>query len=122
MIYTIDDEWSVSQLLTESWHFIQHDESVRAIQVLQFVAFLAGMVLYHIRHRTFLFRRFSWLQAVKHFGAGMIMVAGVRMMEGGNDHLLFKKLPSLTPAALLLLVVMLASIAGTLFVGDKIHR
>ena len=42
------------------------------------------------------------------------MAVGARQMNGGNDNLLFYRLPSLASEVLLLLLVLCASIAATL--------
>jgi hypothetical protein len=119
-IYTSNIGWSLSDLLTEIWHFVRHNESINVIRLAGFAAFLTGMVLYHTRYHKVTFKRLSATKGIKHFFAGIIMMTGSRMMGGGNDNLLFYKLPSLTPEVFLLLFVLLLSIAITLFLRKRV--
>lgn len=121
-IYTTHIGWSLSGLLTESWHFIRHNQTINGIRIAGFSAFLTGMILYHFYYQDFILSRWSITKGIKHFAAGIIMMIGASMMGGGNDNLLFHKLPSLTLEVFLLLFIMLSSIAMTLFIFENMRQ
>ena len=113
--------WSLSQLIINIWYFIYSDSQFIALQMWEFVAFLLGMWLYHFRYSQFEWKRFNYAIAIKNFIAGTIMVLGARMMGGGNDTLLFARLPTLVPEIFTLLFVLILSIYFSRGLIDKLN-
>lgn len=122
VLYPSTPGWSLSQLMINCWHWFQHDAVVPAIRLVEFLAFLSGMLAYRLRFGGMAFVRLRPVRAIIHFLAGWVMVVGARLMGGGNDSLLFRKLPSLTPQVLLQLLVMCLSIAATLCLMRRLRR
>lgn len=102
--------WSVSQLIINIGYFVYSDSRFIPLQFIEFSSFLFGMWLYHFKYSQFKWQKINQKYAFKNFIAGVIMVVGARMMGGGNDTLLFKKLPTLMPGILLLLITLILSI------------
>ncbi|MCS2152177.1 hypothetical protein MUU49_06210 [Scandinavium goeteborgense] len=121
-LYVSDADWSLSQLLNEIYQFFHHGTPFRPSHLFKLSAFIAGMRVFTLWHRRFTVSRFSILRSLRHFCAGLIMLTGARMMGGGNDNLLFIKLPSLTPQALLTVLVLIASTVVTRVVIKKYYR
>ncbi|MGL4724095.1 MAG: YeeE/YedE thiosulfate transporter family protein [Scandinavium sp.] len=113
LIYSANIGWSLSRLITDVWYVVRYDEILNKMRMAGFIAFLMGMLLYHLYYKDFVFIRLSAAKGVRHFCGGTIMMIGSRMMGGGNDNFLFSKLPSLTPAIFILLLAMLTSILIT---------
>ena len=102
--------WSLSQLIINIWFFFNNNILFVKMQVLEFFAFLLGMWIYHLKYNQFKWKKLDSLKATKHFFAGIIMALGARMMGGGNDNLLFQKLPSITFEVFMLMYVLVLSI------------
>lgn len=109
-INTSTSGWSLSQLIINIWYFIYEDSRFIALQMWEFAAFLLGMWLYHFRYSQFKWKKLYFLTAVKNLIAGVIMVMGARMMGGGNDTLLFVRLPTLVPEIFVLIFTVMLSI------------
>lgn len=122
MLYPLTPGWSLSRLIIDCWHWFYRDTDVSSIRLVEFIVFLAGMLAFRLRYGGLTFSRLQPWRAATHVMAGWVMVAGARLMGGGNDSLLFRKLPSLTPQVLLLLLVIFLSIAATLLLLRWLRR
>lgn len=114
VLYPSTPGWSLSQLLFDCWHWFHRDTTIPGNRLIEFLMFISGMCARRLWHGRDIFPTLKPSRMVVNFIAGWIMMAGARLMGGGNDRLLFRALPSLTPTALLLLLIMCLSIAATL--------
>lgn len=119
-VYPSVNGWSLSQFLLGGWAAALHqDDMLMVMHVPAFLTFLAGMLCYRIRYGGVVIKQIVPGRAVMHFIAGGVMVMGARMMGGGNDSLLFRYLPALTPQVLSVLLSMCLSVAIVLIVLRK---
>ena len=120
-VYSSATNWSLSRMITDIGYSVHHDDAMTD-SLPGFLFFVAGMFCCRLWQGGLTFLRPKVGLVYVHFIAGWIMVAGARMMGGGNDVMLFRRLPTLTLQVFLLLLVMCLSIAITLFVIRQLLR
>lgn len=121
-VYPSVSGWSLSQFLVGGWSALHQDDMFMVMHVPAFLTFLAGMLCYRIRYGGVVIKQIVPGRAVMHFIASGVMVVGARMMGGGNDSLLFRYLPALTPQVLSVLFSMCLSVAAMLLVLRQFPR
>lgn len=121
-VYPSVSGWSLSKFLVGGWAALHQDDMFMVMHVPAFLTFLAGMLCYRIRYGGVVIKQIVPGRAVMYFIAGGVMVVGARMMGGGNDSLLFRYLPALTPQVLSVLFSMCLSTTVMLLTLRKFSR
>ncbi len=127
VLYVLHDAWTYTNVLKQEiqslWHLNQQPGT---INLLFFLALLGGMVL-SAWQRGSLRLRWRRIQAwPRHLMGGTLMGAGAVLIPGGNDTLVLKSLPGLSPHAMPAFAALLFGICATLllmrfFTGKRLE-
>ena len=115
VLYVLHDAWTYTNVLKQEVQSLWHlNEQPGAINLLFFLAVLCGMIL-SAWQRGSLRLRWRRIQAwPRHLMGGTLMGAGAVLIPGGNDTLILKSLPGLSPHAIPAFVALLCGICATL--------
>ena len=115
VLYVLHDAWTYTNVLRQEvqslWHLNEHPGTIK---LLFFLALLGGMIL-SAWQRGSLKLRMRRMQAwPRHLMGGALMGAGAVLIPGGNDTLMLKSLPGLSPHAIPAFAALLCGICATL--------
>jgi hypothetical protein len=115
VLYVLHDAWTYTNVLKQEVQSLWHlNEQPGTINLLFFLALLGGMIL-SAWQRGSLRLRWRRIQAwPRHLMGGILMGAGAVLIPGGNDTLILKSLPGLSPHAIPAFVALLFGIGVTL--------
>ena len=115
VLYVLHDAWTYTNVLKqEVQSLLLLNEQPATINLLFFLALLGGMIL-SAWQRGSLRLRWRRIQAwPRHLMGGILMGAGAVLIPGGNDTLILKSLPGLSPHAIPAFAALLFGICATL--------
>ncbi len=117
MLYALHEAWTYTNALKGQvqslWLPIEHSLT---INLLLFLALFGGMLLSAWQRGSFRLRWHRIQTWPRHFIGGIFMGAGAVLIPGGNDTLILKSLPSLSPHAMPAAVALLCGIGVTLLI------
>jgi len=111
LLYALNGSWNYTAVLQVLLTGFQPQEHVRHGVLL--LAVLAGAGL-AARDRGYWHFRWSWGGAMQRLPAGLMMGFGAAMIPGGNDGLILRYLPALSPHALPAYAAIVAGAAATI--------
>lgn len=115
VLYSLYDTWTYTNTLKQKLQSIWMPvEKPATINLLLFLALFFGMVVSALQRRSW---RLQWhpIQTwPRHLIGGALMGAGAVLIPGGNDTLMLKSLPGLSPHALPAMLALFAGIGITL--------
>jgi uncharacterized membrane protein YedE/YeeE len=116
-LYAFHDSWTYTNALKREvqslWFSI---EKPVTIHLILFMALFCGMLLSAWQRGKIRFRWRRIRSWPRHLFGGSLMGAGAVLIPGGNDTLVFKSLPSLSPHALPAFVSMLLGVGVALLI------
>jgi len=115
VLYVLHDAWTYTNVLKqEVQSLLLLNEQPATIKLLFFLALLGGMIL-SAWQRGSLRLRWRRIKAwPRHLMGGTLMGAGAVLIPGGNDTLILKSLPGLSPHAIPAFAALLFGICATL--------
>ena len=115
VLYVLHDAWTYTNVLKQEVQSLWHlNEQPGTIKLLFFLALLCGMIL-SAWQRGSLRLRWRRIQAwPRHLMGGALMGAGAVLIPGGNDTLILKSLPGMSPHAIPAFAALLFGICATL--------
>jgi uncharacterized membrane protein YedE/YeeE len=115
VLYVLHDAWTYTNVLKQEVQSLWHlNEQPGTIKLLFFLALFCGMLL-SAWQRGSLKLRWRRLKAwPRHLMGGTLMGAGAVLIPGGNDTLILKSLPGLSPHAIPAFVALVFGIGVTL--------
>jgi len=121
VLYVLHDAWTYTNVLKQKVQSLWHlNEQPGTINLLFFLALLCGMFL-SAWQRGSLRLRWRRIQAwPRHLMGGALMGAGAVLIPGGNDTLIFKSLPGLSPHAIPAFAALLCGICATLLLMRRV--
>jgi hypothetical protein len=115
VLYALYDTWTYTNALKQKVQSIWMPiEKPASINLLLFLALFCGMVVSALQRRSW---RLQWRPIQtwqRHLIGGALMGAGAVLIPGGNDTLLLKSLPGLSPHALPAMIALFFGIGITL--------
>jgi hypothetical protein len=115
VLYALYDTWTYTNALKQKVQSIWMPvEKPASINLLLFFALFCGMVVSALQRRSW---RLQWRPIQtwpRHLIGGALMGAGAVLIPGGNDTLLLKSLPGLSPHALPAMIALFFGIIITL--------
>jgi uncharacterized membrane protein YedE/YeeE len=115
VLYALYDTWTYTNALKQKVQSIWMPvEKPASINLLLFLALFCGMVVSALQRRSW---RLQWRPIQtwpRHLIGGGLMGAGSVLIPGGNDTLLLKSLPALSPHALPAMIALFFGIGITL--------
>ena len=117
MLYALHDAWTYTNALKRQVQSLwQPIEQPVTIHLILFIALFSGMLLSAMQRGKI---RLRWrrIQAwPRHLIGGTLMGAGAVLIPGGNDTLILKSLPGLSPHALPAFIALLFGVGVTLLI------
>ena len=115
VLYVLHDAWTYTNVLRQEVQSLWHlNEQPGTINLLFFGAMLGGMIL-SAWQRGSLKLRMRWIKTwPRHLVGGALMGAGAVLIPGGNDTLVLKSLPGLSPHAIPAFAALLCGICVSL--------
>ena len=115
VLYVLHDAWTYTNVLRQEVQSLWHlNEQPGTINLLFFGAMLGGMIL-SAWQRGSLKLRMRWIKTwPRHLMGGALMGAGAVLIPGGNDTLVLKSLPGLSPHAIPAFAALLCGICVSL--------
>jgi uncharacterized membrane protein YedE/YeeE len=115
VLYALYDTWTYTNALKQKVQSIWMPvEKPASINLLLFIALFCGMVLSALQRRSW---RLQWRPIQtwpRHLIGGVLMGTGAVLIPGGNDTLMLKSLPGLSPHALPAMAALFFGIGVTL--------
>ncbi len=115
VLYVLHDAWTYTNVLKQEvqslWHLNEHPGT---INLLFFLALLGGMILSAWQRGSFKLRMRRLRTWPRHLVGGALMGAGAVLIPGGNDTLVLKSLPGLSPHAIPAFAALLGGICVSL--------
>ena len=114
VLYALHEGWTYSNALKRQVQslWLPVEQSL-IINLLLFLALFGGMLLSAWQRGSFRLRRHRSRTWPRHFIGGLFMGTGAVLVPGGNDTLILKSLPGLSPHAMPAAAALLCGIAVT---------
>lgn len=121
ILYLTVGDWTYTHTLSAEFRaIITSTNTFNLLSWLLFASMLIGMGLSAWQRRQMHLRWRPRSQWWAYFGGGALMGVGAGLAPGGNDQLILRALPALSPHALPVFGAMIIGIAVVLIVGDKL--
>jgi uncharacterized membrane protein YedE/YeeE len=115
LLYVLHDSWNYTNVLKQQIRSLWHvAEQPMAINLFLFLALFLGMCISAFQRGSM---RLRWKRVQiwpRHLIGGVLMGTGAVLIPGGNDTLLLKSLPGLSPHAIPSYAALLIGVAVTL--------
>jgi uncharacterized membrane protein YedE/YeeE len=115
VLYVLHDAWTYTNVLKQEVQSLWHlNKQPATINLLFFLALLGGMILSAWQRGSLRLRLRRTKGWSRHLMGGTLMGAGAVLIPGGNDTMILKSLPGLSPHAIPAFAALLCGICAAL--------